>query len=132
MCEYIDNCYVFISEYNLAMRYIIYIVLLSTNIYGEVTPEDTSEVCNAVITKRLQSNQDAYKQAIDKINQCKKNDIISVTSFLELDTSKVYLSEILQSYCNFDKEIVTLINSDTSQLMCVRIDEARKKVNFIN
>ena len=36
------------------------------------------------------------------------------------------------SYCNFDKEIVTLINSDTSQLMCVRIDEARKKVNFIN
>ena len=132
MCEYIDNCYVFISEYNLAMRYIIYIVLLSTNIYGEVMPEDTSEVCNAVITKRLQSNQDAYKQAIDKINQCKKNDIISVTSFLELDTSKVYLSEILQSYCNFDKEIVTLINSDTSQLMCVRIDEARKKVNFIN
>ena len=132
MCEYIDNCYVFISEYNLAMRYIIYIVLLSTNIYGEVMPEDTSEVCNAVITKRLKSNQDAYKQAIDKINQCKKNDIISVTSFLELDTSKVYLSEILQSYCNFDKEIVTLINSDTSQLMCVRIDEARKKVNFIN
>ena len=114
------------------MRYIIFIVLLSTNIYGEVMPEDTSEVCNAVITKRLQSNQDAYKQAIDKINQCKKNDIISVTSFLELDTSKVYLSEILQSYCNFDKEIVTLINSDTSQLMCVRIDEARKKVNFIN
>jgi len=114
------------------MRYIIYIVLLSTNIYGEVMPEDTSEVCNTVITKRLQSNQDAYKQAIDKINQCKKNDIISVTSFLELDTSKVYLSEILQSYCNFDKEIVTLINSDTSQLMCVRIDEARKKVNFIN
>ena len=114
------------------MRYIIYIVLLSTNIYGEVMPEDTSEVCNTVITKRLQSNQDAYKQAIDKINQCKKNDIISVTSFLELDTSKVYLSEILQSYCNFDKEIVTLINSDTSQLMCVRIGEARKKVNFIN
>ena len=114
------------------MRYIIYIVLLSTNIYGEVMPEDTSEVCNTVITKRLQSNQDAYKQAIDKINQCKKNDIISVTSFLELDTSKVYLSEILQSYCNFDKEIVTLINSDTSQLICVRIEEARKKVNFIN
>ena len=114
------------------MRYIIYIVLLSTNMYGEVMPEDTSEVCNTVITKRLQSNQDAYKQAINKINQCKKNDIISVTSFLELDTSKVYLSEILQSYCNFDKEIVTLINSDTSQLICVRIDEARKKVNFIN
>ena len=114
------------------MRYIIYIVLLSTNIYGEVMPEDTSEVCNTVITKRLQSNQDAYKQAIDKINQCKKNDINSVTSFLELDTSKVYLSEILQSYCNFDKEIVTLINSDTSQLMCVRIETARKKVNFIN
>jgi len=132
LCEYIDNCYVFISEYNLAMRYIICIVLLSTNIYGEVMPEDTSEVCNAVITKRLKSNQDAYKQAIDKINQCKKNDIISVTSFLELDTSKVYLSEILQSYCNFDKEIVTLINSDTSQLMCVRIGEVRKKVNFIN
>ena len=40
------------------MRYIIFIVLLSTNIYGEVMPEDASEVCNAVITKRLQSNQD--------------------------------------------------------------------------
>jgi len=114
------------------MRYIIFVVLLSTNIYGEGITENASEVCNAVITKRLQSNQDAYKQAINKINQCKKNDIIAVTSFLELDTSKVYLSEIVQSYCNFEKEIVTLINSDTSQLMCVRIETARKKVNFIN
>ena len=114
------------------MRYIIYIVLLSTNIYGEVMPEDTSEVCNAVITKRLQSNQDAFQQALNKISQCKIHDIIAVTSFLELDTSKVYLSEIIQSYCNFDKEIVTMINSDTSQLMCVRIETARKKVNFIN
>ena len=114
------------------MRFILATFLLSFNLSGEELKLNTSEVCNTVITKRLQSNQDAYKQAIDKINQCKKNDIISVTSFLELDTSKVYLSEILQSYCNFDKEIVTLINSDTSQLMCVRIDEARKKVNFIN
>lgn len=114
------------------MRFILTTLLLSMNLSSEDLKQNTSEVCNAVITKRLQSNQDAYEQALNKINQCKKNDIIAVTSFLELDTSKVYLSEIVQSYCNFDKEIVTLINSDTSQLMCVRIDEARKKVNFIN
>ena len=114
------------------MRFILASFLLSFNLSGDDIKPSTSEVCNAVITKRLQSNQDAYKQAIDKINQCKKNDIISVTSFLDLDTSKVYLSEILQRYCNFDKEIVTLINSNTSQLMCVRIETARKKVNFIN
>ena len=114
------------------MRFILITLLLSFNLSSEELKATKSEVCNAVITKRLQSNQDAYQQALNKIGQCKKNDIISVTSFLELDTSKVYLSEILQSYCNFDKEIVTLINSDTSQLICVRIEEARKKVNFIN
>ena len=114
------------------MRFILTSLLLSMNLSSEDLKQNTSEVCNAVITKRLQSNQDAYEQALNKINQCKKNDIIAVTSFLELDTSKVYLSEIVQSYCNFDKEIVTLINSDTSQLMCVRIETARKEVNFIN
>ena len=114
------------------MRFILATFLLSFNLSGEELKLSTSEICNAVITKRLQSNQDAYKQAIDKINQCNKNDIISVTSFLDLDTSKVYLSEILQRYCNFDKEIVTLINSNTSRLMCVKIEAARKKVNFIN
>lgn len=114
------------------MRFILAIFLLSFNLSGDDLKVSTSEVCNAVITKRLQSNQDAFQKAIDKIDQCKINDIISITSFLELDTSKVYLSEILQSYCNFDKEIVTMINSDTSQLMCVRIETARKKFNFIN
>jgi len=114
------------------MRFILASFLLSFNLSGDDIKPSTSEVCNAVITKRLQSNQDAFQQALNKISQCKINDIIAVTSFLELDTSKVYLSEIIQSYCNFDKEIVTMINSDTSQLMCVRIETARKKVNFIN
>ena len=114
------------------MRFILASILLSFNLSADDLIVSTSEICNEIITKRLQSNQDAFQQAIDKIEQCKINDIISITSFIELDTRKVYLSEILQSYCNFDKEIVTLINSDTSQLMCVRIDEAREKVNFIN
>ena len=58
------------------MRFILATFLLSFNLSSEELKLNTSEVCNAVITKRLQSNQDAYKQAIDKINQCKKNDII--------------------------------------------------------
>ena len=114
------------------MRFILGLFILSFNLTGEELKAPTSEICNAVITKRLQSNQDAYQQAINKISQCKKNDIIAVTSLLDLDTSKLYLSEIVQSYCNFDKEIVTLINSNTSQLMCVKIKTARKKINFIN
>ena len=55
------------------MRFILAAFLLSFTLSGEELELNTSEVCNAVITKRLQSNQDAYKQAIDKINQCKKN-----------------------------------------------------------
>ena len=98
------------------MRFILATFLLSFNLSGEELKLNTSEVCNAVITKRLQSNQDAYQQAINKISQCKKNDIIAVTSFLDLDTSKVYLSEIVQSYCNFDKEIVTLFSTWTNKL----------------
>lgn len=112
------------------MRFILATILFAINISADELKLDDSSVCNAVITKRLQSNQDAYQQALNKISQCKKNDIIAITSFLELDTSKVYLSEILQSYCDFDKEIVTLIHSDTSQLMCVKIESARKKVNL--
>ena len=55
--------------------------------------------CSVLITLRLQSSEDAYKEALQKIDQCEINDIISVTSFLEESISKVYITDIIQSYC---------------------------------
>ena len=41
---------------------------------------DFDNKCSVIITLRFQSNEDAYKDAINKINQCEKYDILSVTS----------------------------------------------------
>ena len=70
---------------------------------------DFDNKCSVLITLRFQSNDDAYKDAISKIEQCQKNDIISVTSFLEKAVSKIYITDIIQSYCMFNHEIVSII-----------------------
>ena len=92
----------------------IFTTLFSLNIFAEFDRK-----CSILITKRLQTSDDAYKDAISKINQCNKYDILSVTSFLEEPISKVYISDLIQTYCMFDHQIVTLLDTNTSNLSCV-------------
>ena len=89
----------------------IFTTLFSLNIFAEF---DTK--CSILITKRLQTNDDAYKDAINKINLCNKYDILSVTSFLEERISKVYITDLIQTYCMFDYEILTLLDTTTCLL----------------
>ena len=89
-------------------------LLFSFNVWAEF---DTK--CSILITKRLQSAEDAYKDAINKINLCKKYDILSITSFLEEPISKVYITDLIQTYCMFNHEIITLLDKNTSNLSCV-------------
>ena len=81
--------------------------------------------CSVIITLRFQSNEDAYKDAINKINQCEKYDILSVTSFLEESISKVYITDLIQNYCMFNHQIITLIDNKTSNLSCVHRGKPR-------
>ena len=103
------------------------LLLFSFNIYAEF---DTK--CSILITKRLQSSEDAYKDAINKINLCKKYDILSITSFLEGPISKVYITDLMQTYCMFDHEIITLLDKNTSNLSCVHRGLPRNERKFIN
>ena len=102
------------------------LLLFSFNVFGEF---DTK--CSILITKRLQSAEDAYKDAISNINLCKKYDILSVTSFLEEPISKVYITDLIQTYCMFNHEIITLIDKNTSNLSCVHRGLARNDRKFI-
>ena len=86
---------------------------------------DFDNKCSVIITLRFQSNEDAYKDAINKINQCEKYDILSVTSFLEESISKVYITDIIQNYCMFNHQIITLIDDKTSNLSCVHRGKPR-------
>ena len=88
---------------------------------------DFDNKCSVLITLRFQSNDDAYKDAIDKIEQCQKNDIISVTSFLEKAVSKIYITDIIQSYCMFNHEIISIIDEKTSNLSCVHRGKKRSE-----
>ena len=88
---------------------------------------DSDNKCSVLITLRFQSNDDAYKDAISKIEQCQKNDIISVTSFLEKAVSKIYITDIIQSYCMFNHEIVSIIDEKTSNLSCVHRGKKRSE-----
>ena len=85
-----------------------------------------------LITKRLQSSEDAYKDALNKISQCNKYDILSVTSFLEESISKVYITDLIQTYCMFDHEIITLLSEKTSNLSCVHRGTKRNERKFSN
>jgi hypothetical protein len=100
---------------------------MSHNIYAEF---DTK--CSLLITKRLQSSEDAYKDALNKISRCNKYDILSVTSFLEESISKVYITDLIQTYCMFDHEIITLLNDKTSNLSCVHRGIKRNERKFNN
>ena len=86
---------------------------------------DFDNKCSVIITLRFQTNEDAYKDAINKINQCEKHDILSVTSFLEESISKVYITDLIQNYCMFDHQIITLIDNKTSNLSCVHRGKPR-------
>ena len=72
------------------MKFYIYlfVIFFSLNTFAEFNTK-----CSILITKRLQTSEDAYKDAINKINQCNKYDILSVTSFLEEPISKVYITD---------------------------------------
>ena len=113
------------------MRSLIYtfFIIFSFNVYAEF---DTK--CSVLITKRLQSSDDAYKDALSKISTCNKYDILSVTSFLEEPISKVYITDLIQTYCMFDHQIITLIDTNTSNMSCVHRGQARieRKFNVIN
>jgi hypothetical protein len=103
------------------------IIVLTFNLYAEF---DTK--CSILLTKRLQSTEDAYKDALNKINQCTQYDILSITSFLEMPVSKIYITDIIQTYCMFDHEIITLIDANTSNLSCVHRGIARKERKFLS
>jgi hypothetical protein len=109
------------------MKAIFYSLLFifSFNVYAEF---DTK--CSVLITKRLQSSEDAYKDALNKINTCNKYDILSITSFLEESISKVYITDLIQTYCMFDHQIITLIDSNTSNMSCVHRGQARVERKF--
>lgn len=109
------------------MKWLIYtfLIFFSFNMYAEF---DTK--CSVLITKRLQSSEDAYKDALNKIKICNKYDILSVTSFLEEPISKVYITDLIQTFCMFDHQIVTLIDKNTSNLSCVHRGQARTERKF--
>ena len=100
--------------------FILITIFLSTSVLS-----DFDNKCSVIITLRFQSNEDAYKDAINKINQCEKYDILSVTSFLEESISKVYITDLIQNYCMFDHQIITLIDNKTSNLSCVHRGKPR-------
>jgi hypothetical protein len=110
------------------MKFYIYlfVIFFSLNTLAEF---DTK--CSILITKRLQTSEDAYKDAINKINQCNKYDILSVTSFLEEPISKVYITDLIQTYCMFDRQIVTLLDTNTSNLSCVHRGQGRAERQLI-
>jgi hypothetical protein len=78
----------------------------------------------------LQTSEDAYKDAINKIDQCDKYDILSVTSFLEEPISKIYITDLIQTYCMFDHQIITLLDKNTSNLSCVHRGKSRIERRF--
>ena len=85
------------------------IIIFSGSVFS-----DFDQKCSIIITLRFQNNEDAYKDAVNKINQCEKYDVLSVTSFLEEPVSKVYITDLIQNYCMFNHQIITLIDNNTS------------------
>ena len=109
------------------MKYFISIILLSIS-FNSFAEFDTK--CSIIITKRLQSSEDAYKDAIQKIKQCAQYDILSVTRFLEKSISKVYITDLIQNFCMFDHSIITILDGNTSNLSCVHRGDQRVERKF--
>ena len=103
----------------------IFIMSFSFNLSAEFDNK-----CSVLITLRFQNNSDAYQDALEKINKCNKYDILSVTSFLELSISKIYITDIIQTYCMFNHEIITLLDNETSNLSCVHRGKGRLERKF--
>ena len=103
----------------------MFLIFFSINTYAEFGTK-----CSVLITKRLHSSEDAYKDALNKIKTCNKFDILSVTSFLEEPISKVYITDLIQTFCMFDHQIITLIDKNTSNLSCVHRGQARIERKF--
>ena len=103
----------------------IFIMSFSFNLSAEFDNK-----CSVLITLRFQNNSDAYQVALYKITHCNKYDILSVTSFLELSISKIYITDIIQTYCMFNHEIITLLDNETSNLSCVHRGKGRLEREF--
>ena len=106
----------------------LFFILLTIFSLNSLTEFDNK--CSVVITLRLQSNGDAYNDALEKIDNCKKYDVLSVTSFLDEQISKVYITDIIQNYCMFNHEIVVLLDKDTSNLSCINRGKRRVERKF--
>ena len=89
--------------------------------------EDTSQKCAVVITSRINDQQDPYQYALDRIRICKKNDILSVNSFLDSLTTKVYFNDLMRGFCDFEKQIIADVNKDSSSLSCVHVGKERPR-----
>jgi len=109
------------------MKFYIYVLSL---FFSLNTLAEFDKKCSILITKRLQTSEDAYKDAINKIDQCDKYDILSVTSFLEEPISKIYITDLIQTYCMFDHQIITLLDKNTSNLSCVHRGIGRTERKF--
>jgi hypothetical protein len=109
------------------MKFYIYVLSL---FFSLNTLAEFDKKCSILITKRLQTSEDAYKDAINKIDQCDKYDILSVTSFLEEPISKIYITDLIQTYCMFDHQIITLLDKNTSNLSCVHRGKSRIERQF--
>jgi hypothetical protein len=96
------------------------IIIFSGSVFS-----DFDQKCSIIITLRFQNNEDAYKDAVNKINQCEKYDVLSVTSFLEEPVSKVYITDLIQNFCMFNHQIITLIDKNTSNLSCIHRGKKR-------
>jgi|TARA_B110000305_G_scaffold231724_1_gene285618 hypothetical protein len=110
------------------MKTFVSIILLSLS-FNLLAEFDTK--CSVLITKRLQSTEDAYKDAFVKIKECKQYDILSVTSFLEKSISKVYITDLIQNFCMFEHSIVTILDDNTSNLSCVHRGTQRVERKFL-
>ena len=49
------------------------IIIFSGSVFS-----DFDQKCSIIITLRFQNNEDAYKDAVNKINQCEKYDVLSL------------------------------------------------------
>ena len=92
--------------------------------------ENTSQKCAVVITSRINDQQDPYQYALDRIRVCKKNDILSVNSFLDSLITKVYFNDLMRGFCDFEKHIITDVNKDSSSLSCVHVGKERLRRNL--
>ena len=59
-----------------------------------------------------------------------KNDILSVNSFLDSLTTKVYFNDLMRGFCDFEKQIIADVNKDSSSLSCVHVGKERLRRNL--